>query len=80
MPEQVRPRARIAASGGSGRRTRVRLRALGPCRARQRARLGGPFAVGAGSHTFYVNGVMASGADANDRFDSASLVAVFYPA
>ena len=39
-----------------------------------------PFAVGAGSHTFYVNGVMASGADANDRFDSASLVAVFYPA
>ena len=39
-----------------------------------------PFAVAAGSHTFYVNGVMASGADVNDRFDSASLVAVFYPA
>ena len=29
--------------------------------------------------TVYVNGVMAQGADASDRFDSASLVAVYYP-
>ena len=34
----------------------------------------------AGSFTFYVNGVMAQGAGATDRFDSASLVAVFHPA
>jgi len=40
-----------------------------------------PFAVsGAGEYTFYVNGVMAQGADANDRFDSASLVATYHPA
>ncbi len=31
-----------------------------------------------GSYTYYVNGVMAQGADATDRFDSASLVATFY--
>jgi len=29
--------------------------------------------------TFYVNGIMTLGADAGDRFDSASLVAVYYP-
>ena len=33
----------------------------------------------AGTMTFYVNGIMTLGADANDRFDSASLVAVYYP-
>lgn len=39
-----------------------------------------PFSVGgSGTVTFYVNGVMALGADSGDRFDSASLVAVFYP-
>lgn len=38
-----------------------------------------PFAVPAGSHTFYVNGIMAQGNDPIDRFDSASMVAVFYP-
>ncbi len=36
--------------------------------------VGGPATV-----TFYVNGVMALGADAGDRFDSASLVAVYHP-
>ena len=34
----------------------------------------------AGPYTFYVNGVIASGWDPIDRFDSASLVATFYPA
>lgn len=34
---------------------------------------------GSGTVTFYVNGVMALGADSGDRFDSASLVAVHYP-
>lgn len=29
--------------------------------------------------TFYVNGLMSLGASSGDRFDSASLVAVFYP-
>lgn len=39
-----------------------------------------PFPVsGPASLTVYVNGVMAQGADARDRFDSASLVAVYYP-
>jgi len=39
-----------------------------------------PFPVSSGgTYTYYVNGVMARGADAGDRFDSASLVAVFYP-
>jgi hypothetical protein len=39
-----------------------------------------PFSVnGPGTVTFYVNGVMALGADSGDRFDSASLVAVYYP-
>jgi hypothetical protein len=39
-----------------------------------------PFPVSSpGERTYYVNGVMAQGADTNDRFDSASLVAVFYP-
>jgi len=39
-----------------------------------------PFSVnGPATVTFYVNGVMALGADAGDRFDSASLVAVYYP-
>jgi hypothetical protein len=38
-----------------------------------------PFPVaGAGSHTFFVNGMMSSGASQRDRFDSASLVAVFH--
>ena len=31
------------------------------------------------TYTFYVNGVMAQGGDANDRFDSASLVATYHP-
>lgn len=35
---------------------------------------------GAGTYAFRVNGVMAQGADSYDRFDSASLVATFYPA
>lgn len=35
---------------------------------------------GAGTFTFYVNAVMDTGADATDRFDTASVVAVFYPA
>ncbi len=40
-----------------------------------------PFPVsGPATVTFYVNGVMASGADSRDRFDSASLVAVFHSA
>ena len=34
---------------------------------------------GSGTVTFYVNGVMALGADSGDRFDSASLVAVYNP-
>jgi len=34
---------------------------------------------GAASLTFHVNGVMFSGGDVGDRFDSASVVAVFYP-
>lgn len=34
---------------------------------------------GAGTFTFYVNAVMDTGASALDRFDSASVVAVFYP-
>ncbi len=39
-----------------------------------------PFNVnGPATVTFYINGVMAHGADASDRFDSASIVAVFYP-
>jgi hypothetical protein len=39
-----------------------------------------PFSVDAAATvTFYVNGVMALGADSGDRFDSASLVAVYYP-
>jgi len=39
-----------------------------------------PFSVnGPATVTFYVNGVMSLGADAGDRFDSASLVAVYYP-
>ncbi len=39
-----------------------------------------PFAVaGAGPLTVYVNGIMEFGADPADRFDSASLVATFYP-
>lgn len=33
----------------------------------------------AGSYTVYVNAVMARGYDPRDRFDSASLVAEFYP-
>ena len=38
-----------------------------------------PFPVaGAGSHTFFVNGIVTSGASDGDRFDSASLVAVYY--
>ena len=32
-----------------------------------------------GTYTFYVNGAMAQGWDLGDRFDSASLVAVYYP-
>jgi len=37
------------------------------------------FAVpGAGTYTFYVNAVMAQGWDTGDRFDSASLVAVYH--
>ena len=35
---------------------------------------------GAGTYVVHVNGVMALGADSYDRFDSASLVAAFYPA
>jgi hypothetical protein len=35
--------------------------------------------VTAGTHTFYVNGFMASGASALDVFWSASMIAVFYP-
>jgi hypothetical protein len=39
-----------------------------------------PFSVsGAGTVTFYVNGFMFNGANLGDRFDSASLVAVYYP-
>lgn len=39
-----------------------------------------PFPVsGPGAVTVYVNGVMALGAGTGDRFDSASLVAVYYP-
>lgn len=38
------------------------------------------FSVQGGPHTFYVNAFMAQGAGVGDRFDSASLVAVFYPA
>jgi hypothetical protein len=39
-----------------------------------------PFSVsGAGTVTFYVNGYMFNGASLDDRFDSASLVAVYYP-
>jgi len=38
-----------------------------------------PFSVdAAGTLTFYVNGIMSSGADSGDRFDSASIVAVYY--
>jgi len=39
-----------------------------------------PFAVGAGTHTYFVNGMMTVGGGPGDRFDSASLVVVFYPA
>ncbi|MEE9340924.1 MAG: hypothetical protein V3V21_04595 [Thermoplasmata archaeon] len=35
--------------------------------------------VTAGTHTFYLNGFMASGASALDVFWSASMIAVFYP-
>ena len=39
-----------------------------------------PFSVnGPATVTFYVNAVMYLGADAGDRFDSASLVAVYHP-
>jgi len=39
-----------------------------------------PFAVSvAGPYAFYVNALMESGYDAVDRFDSASLVATYYP-
>lgn len=39
-----------------------------------------PFRVSAAtSLTVYVDGVMAQGADASDRFDSASLVAMYHP-
>jgi len=39
-----------------------------------------PFAVRAsGAYAFYVNGIIPSGWDPGDRFDSASLVATFYP-
>ncbi len=33
----------------------------------------------AGTYTFYVNGIAVQGSDPGDRFDSASLVATFYP-
>lgn len=39
-----------------------------------------PFPISAmGTHTFYVNGLMAQGFGPGDRFDSASLVATYYP-
>ncbi len=39
-----------------------------------------PFSVGsAATYTFYINGAMSAGWDLADRFDSASLVAVYYP-
>ncbi len=39
-----------------------------------------PFAIpAAGTYAFYVNAAMVQGWDPNDRFDSASLVAVYYP-
>ncbi len=39
-----------------------------------------PFLVSsAGTYTVYVNGIMSEGWDPADRFDSASLVAVYYP-
>jgi len=39
-----------------------------------------PFAISAdGTYTFYVNAAMLQGWDPADRFDSASVVAVYYP-
>jgi hypothetical protein len=38
------------------------------------------FAVGgSGTFTYYLNGIMAAGASANDSFANSSVVAVFYP-
>jgi len=38
-----------------------------------------PFPVTAGTYTFYLNGIMFVGPDANDSFYYANLLAVFYP-
>jgi len=37
------------------------------------------FPVSQGTHTFYVNGMMFAGQDANDRFQDGNAIAVFYP-
>ncbi len=37
------------------------------------------FPVTAGTYTFYVDGWMVVGADANDRYQTANVLAVFYP-
>ncbi len=39
-----------------------------------------PFVATTGSHTYYLNGYMASGQSAGDHFWFANMVAVFYPA
>ncbi len=38
-----------------------------------------PFAVTAGTYTFYFNGIMNLGQSANDALNSANMIAVFYP-
>ena len=38
------------------------------------------YSIGAGTHSFYVNAMMTSGASPNDVFRWGNVVAVYYPA